>query len=133
MKKGFTLIEVLAVIVILSIVIGMALYSSNRVKNSSLEELLQSKINNLESAAIMYGQDNQEELNESCTILEVDYSACMTVTVNDLIDASYYKSTEIDSEGKVTLINNVTNESMLDDKLTIYRKNNRIYALYRGS
>lgn len=133
MKKGFTLIEVLAVIVILSIVIGMAVYSSNRVKDSSLEKLLQTKIDNLESAAIMYGQDNPEELNESCTIFEVDYSNCMTVTVNVLIDGSYFKSTETDSEGKVTLINNVTKESMLDDKLTIYRKNNRIYALYIGS
>lgn len=133
MKKGFTLIEMLAVIVILSIVIGMAMFSSSRVKDNSLKKLLETKISDLESAAIMYGQENQGELNESCTISEVEYSACKDITVKELIDGSYYKSTETDSNGNVTLINNVTHESMLNDKLTIYRKNNRIYALYIGS
>lgn len=133
MKKGFTLIEMLAVIVILSIVIGMAMFSSSRVKDNSLKKLLETKISDLESAAIMYGQENQGELNESCTISEVEYSACKGITVKELIDGSYYKSTETDNNGNVTLINNVTHESMLNDKLTIYRKNNRIYALYIGS
>lgn len=133
MKKGFTLIEMLAVIVILSIVIGMAMFSSNRVKDNSLKKLLETKISDLESAAIMYGQENPNELSESCTISEVNYGACKTITVKDLLDGSYYKSTETDSDGNITLINNVTKESMLNDELTIYRKNNRVYALYIGS
>lgn len=136
MKKGFTLIEMLAVVVILAIVIGMAVSSSSRVKDNSLKKLLETKISDLESAAILYGQENQNLLT-SCDVdvteLNPKPSFCTIITVDELIQKKYYKTTETNSNGEIDLINNVTHESMLKDKLTIYRKNNRIYALYIGS
>ena len=121
-KKGFTLIEILAVIVIISIIASIATINVLKIKNNSSEELLETKIENLEAAAIVYGQENPDTLTSNCT----------QVTVKNLIDDSYFKSTETSSTGTVDLINNVTNESMLNDKIQIYRKNNSIYAKYIG-
>ena len=131
-KKGFTLIELLAVIVIISIIASIATINVLKIRNDSLENLLETKIQNLEAAAIVYGQENPDMLNSSCTVNDVNYSYCALVTVNDLIEESYFKSTETNGEGNIDLINNVTNESMLNDKIQIYRKNNSIYAKYIG-
>ncbi len=130
MKKGFTLIELLAVITILGIISTIATVNFIKLKENSSKELLDTKIKNLEAAAIVYGQENQDKLNFSCIVNETEYSYCIKVSVKTLIDKNYFKSTEIGSSGSVNLINNVTKESMLDDEVQIYRKNNSIYAKY---
>ncbi len=131
-KKGFTLIEILAVIVILGIIATIGTINIMKIRNDSYQDLLDTKIQNLEAAAIVYGQENPAELTSSCTVSEVQYSYCTMVTVERLINGAYFKSTETNSAGAVDLINNVTNESMLQDKIQIYRKNNRVYAKYIG-
>ncbi len=131
-KKGFTLIEVLAVLVIISIIASLATIKVLKIKNNSSEELLETKIENLEAAAIVYGQENPSSLTKSCTVSGVNYSYCTQVTVKNLIDGNYFKSTETNSAGTIDLKNDVTNESMLSDKIQIYRKNNSIYAKYIG-
>lgn len=131
-KKGFTLIELLAVIVIISIIASIATINVLKIRNDSFENLLETKIQNLEAAAIVYGQENPDKLDDACTVNDVNYSYCTLVTVNDLIEESYFKSSETNSEENIDLINNVTNESMLNDKIQIYRKNNSVYANYIG-
>ncbi len=128
-KKGFTLIEILAVIVILCIIAAIGAINIMKAKNNSYEELLDTTIRNIETTAIIYGQENQEKLI-SCTVNDVKYDYCLIVTVETLINENYFKTTETNSTGAVDLINHVTNESMLQDKIQIYRKNNRIYANY---
>ena len=127
-KKGFTLVEVLAVIVILSLVIGIAGTSVVAVRNNSLKKLVETKYNNLEKSAILYGQENQDELNEECTIDNEKYSYCRLIDVNTLIINNYYETSETNGEGNKDLINNLTKKSMLEDEIMIYRKNNVIYA-----
>lgn len=128
-KNGFSLVELLAVIVILSIIMSMAGFGVMRIRNNSLNDLLNSKKKDLVAAAILYGQDNQDKLNK-CNIDGLDY--CTYVTVKDLIDDGYYTSKESNSKGEKVLINNVTNRSMLCDKIVIYKKNNRVYARFDG-
>ena len=127
-KKGFTLVEVLAVVVILSIILSMATFGVMNIRRNSLQKLVDTKISNLESSAIIYGQENQNELTETCNIDEVDYDFCKLVNVKDLIENEYYTTNEANSENKKDLINNVTNKSMLCDEIQIYKKNNRVYA-----
>lgn len=131
-KNGFTLIELLAVIVILGILSSLVTINVIKIKNNSFEELLNTKIENVESAAIVYGQENQDLLTESCTVANYNSNACTIVTVKTLIDNKYFKTSETNNSGEVDLINNVTNESMLNDVVQIYRKNNNIYAKYIG-
>ena len=127
-KKGFTLVEVLAVVVILSIILSMATFGVMNIRRNSIQKLVDTKISNLESSAIIYGQENQNELTETCNIDEVDYDFCKLVNVKYLIENEYYTTNEANSENKKDLINNVTNKSMLCDEIQIYKKNNRVYA-----
>lgn len=127
-KNGFTLIESLAVIVILSIIISMSTFGVMRIRNNSLKKLLDTKINELEASAILYGQENQSSLGGACTVDGVESKFCNVITVKELIDSDYYKSNEVNSSNKKDLINNVTNKSMLCDEIQIYKKNNRVYA-----
>lgn len=129
-KKGFTLIEILAVVAILSLLIGLAVFSGIKIRNNSLEKVVNIKIGELESSAILYGQEHREELNLECEINNEKYKFCKKITVNELISSGYYESNETNKEGKKDLINNVTNESMLNDIVVMYQKNNRVYAKY---
>ncbi len=129
-KNGFTLIEVLAVLVILSIIMSIGAISVINIRNNSYEDLLETKKQNLEAAAIVYGQENPDVLKDKCEVDNYKSDYCAVVTVATLINGKYFKSTETNANGEIDLINNVTNKSMKNDKIQIYRKNNSIYAKY---
>ena len=78
-KKGFTLIEVLAVIGLLSIVIIIAVPSITNLRNKSLEQVEKNQIKAIESAAIFYAQDN-------------DLKYPITISVEKLISEGYLDS-----------------------------------------
>lgn len=135
-KKGFTLVELLGVIAVLGVIMSIAFFSVSSVREKSLENILKTKLQQIEQAAVLYGQDNPSELNESCDVDGVHYNNyCKVITVRELIAAdggSYFESGSLveDENGKyVNLINDVTNVSMLDDTVQIYRKNNRVYSV----
>lgn len=127
-KNGFSLVEILAVIVILSIVATMATFNVMKTRENSMKKLLNTKIDELEASAILYGQENQGSLEGTCTVDNEEYKFCKLVTVKDLIDNDYYTTSEENRNNKKDLINNVTNKSMLCDEIQIYKKNNRVYA-----
>lgn len=142
MKKGFTLVELLAVITILSIIVAVALTSINAVRQNSLENIVETKLDLLEQAAILYGQENPNAINNTnCKeiVLKDEEgngsetykpSYCTTVTAGFLIDKNYYDSGYLDEEnGVVELYNDVTNQSMRNDTVIIYRMNNRVYSI----
>ena len=129
-KNGFTLIEVLAVLVILSIIMSIGAISVINIRNNSYKDLLETKKQNLEAAAIVYGQENPDVLKDKCEVDNYKSDYCAVVTVATLINGKYFKSTETNANGEIDLINNVTNKSMKNDKIQIYRKNNSIYAKY---
>lgn len=133
-KKGFTLVEILAVVVILAIVIIIAFFSGNAIRQNSLKKIVDTKIEQIEQAAILYGQDNPQKLNETCQVDGVDYDYCRVVTVRELIESNgnYFTSETLvsDENGEhIDLINDVTGKSMLDDTVQIYRRNNRVYSV----
>lgn len=138
-KSGFTLVELLAVIVILVLVITIAFVSVTRIREGSLKKIVATKIEQIEQAAILYGQENPDIINPSCTDHEkavveaTNYtpSFCITVTAGVLIDNNFFESSYLDEvNGKIDLINDVTNKSMREDTVIIYRRNNRIYSIF---
>ena len=66
-KKGFTLVELLAVIIILTLVITIAFVSVTRVREESLKRVVETKVEQIEQAAILYGQENPNVIKTSCT------------------------------------------------------------------
>ncbi len=133
-KKGFTLVELLAVIVVLALIVTISFASVNRIRQNSLERIVDTKIAALEQAAILYAQDNPEILTESCDVAGTHYdNYCQVLTAREIIEAGDYFDTgnlTTSEDGTYQdLINDVTGLSMLDDTVQVYRHNNRIYAV----
>ena len=85
-RKGFTLVELLAVIVLMTVLITVAVPGVMRVGNSLKVQSFCSKINIIESAALEYADDyyvGKETTNE--TVLD-------NVSVMDLVNMGYLKA-----------------------------------------
>ncbi len=130
-KKGFTLVELLAVLVLLGVIMTLSFNAYMGISASSDEKLLEAKYEEIRHAAIDYGQSNPNVLTETCVVSGQNYSNCKVVTVKELLDNQYLYSEETDSVGNKLFTNNVTKKSMFNDTAQIYRKNNRVYAVIK--
>lgn len=137
-KKGFTLTELLAVIVIMSIVATIGLVSVTGVKRQINQKLFTDKLSEIIASAEKWGEDNKDEVPKE-------------LTAGDLIVKNYFESEEeIDplsynnyacsqdsksplgykngSKCKNIVTNNVDNIVINNLKVKIFLKNNRVYA-----
>lgn len=100
-NKGFTLVELLAVIAILALLITIAVPSvialSNRIKGN----MFCTKVENIETAAKMYANDN----------LDVFNNGNATIHVKDLINNNLFKREEKDCD-----CNNVNKPCVTDPR-----------------
>lgn len=118
-NKGFTLIELLAVITLIGIVIGIAIPSVSFINKSIKDKMLESKKDFIIDAAIIYGEDNEEEIMDSNKTY--NNFACISIYVKDLIP-DY-----LDKDDEVGIINPIDN-TYLDDKEIIIYHDNQIKA-----
>ena len=105
MKKGFTLIELVGVILLLGVLVTIAVPSYNYVRKNINENLYEEKVTMILSASKLYAKDNEE--------LFIDKDE-ITITVDDLINNNYIESEE---NGKI--INPVNNSEMNNIKIQI--------------
>ncbi len=135
-NKGFTLVELLAVIIVLGIIVSIAVSSYLSSYDKTKEKLLKTKIDNIELAAIEWAQENIKDISTGCSYQNYEGlkgykpNFCLIKTVKDLVDSEYMKTDEYnETTNKKTLTNNVTGKTMFCDEVLIYRKNNRMYAV----
>lgn len=141
-KNGFTLTELIAVIALLGLIIGICVPSIMVANKNIKKKTLATKVNNIESAAILYGQDHRENFKTTCSSSDqacYGISDCMcyngTITVKTLTDPNGDGSTtdsyiELD-EGKNDILNSVDeSKSLMNCKIQIYQKYGKIYAIY---
>ena len=98
-KKGFTLVELLAVIAVLSIIIGIATMNVISAINKSKSEIQKEMIGNLKEAAKMYC--NAEVFGPSV-------NKC-SVTVQELINSGDFENNNEHCDRNKTIIVNKTN------------------------
>lgn len=67
-KKGFTLVELLAVIVLLGAVMVLTIHAISSSAADTKDKIYETKKSNIESAAVMYGQDNYNKFNTETSI-----------------------------------------------------------------
>ena len=116
-NQGFTLVELLAVIVVLAIVITIAVPSTMRVSNKIKENMFCTKIGFIENAAELYGEDKKDSINE------ID-----TIPVKELVDKGYLKK---DQNNSPYIQDPRDKKQGLDNNyLTLYKKNNRIHVAF---
>jgi type IV pilus assembly protein PilA len=86
-NKGFTLVEIIAVIVIIGIVIVLAMPAINGINNGIQSNILDKKIKFIELAGKSYGTDFREQLRSSS--LRYEGKNCIVKTVKELAVADY--------------------------------------------
>ncbi len=126
-KKGFTLTEVIVVIVLISIIIAIAVPSVIAIRNRINSRLLEGKKDTILIAAELYGQDNPHLFNPNEFV----------VTVGELVEAGYIEkdlelnnSNCLDSYGCV--INPVDNKSLNDVEILVKKEINTVIAIWDG-
>lgn len=75
MRKGFTLVELLAVLIILGLLIVIAIPSYTQIYSSIKRSNMQSKVTEVETAALKYGNLIKDDIKNSqgnCSIIKVD-------------------------------------------------------------
>ncbi len=119
-KNGFTLVELLAVIVILALLISVAVPSTISISNKLKENMFCKKIDSIETAAKLYGEDRKESFTST-----YEGNRSRTITVKDLIDSNDLKK---DNSEAPYIIDPRNNEGMDAISIIIYEKYNRIYV-----
>lgn len=102
-KKGFTLIELMAVIVILSFVATITLVNIIKIFNKKEEQNIATKNNIITTAACLYIElDNQKTLKETCMNIGCE------ISTSTLISAGILDSKDVDDEiiVKISKVNN---------------------------
>ncbi len=161
-KKGFTLVELIAVIAIIGILAVLVTPAIIALRNNVLENTLKAKESTIENAAKDYAMDNLKLLTSPVTNeINVDgmdedkfkqtyeknlkelSKDCKWITVNGLINLGYLKGSTSyvntsDGEKEEQIINPVTGESMNDVLVCVRYDNNDamnrtiVTIIYRG-
>ncbi|MDD4187185.1 MAG: type II secretion system protein [Bacilli bacterium] len=107
-KNGFTLVEILAVIIVLGLVMAVSVPSSITIGNKIKDKLLSDKLALAEKSAVLWGQDNRScfsgsgcleypETMDSVCSLSGDLKTCY-ITLEMLAEDEYY---DYDNESKI--------------------------------
>ena len=135
MKNGFTLVELMAVIVLIAIITVIGFVSVTGVQKNINKNLWQSKEELILNGAKHYGEDNKNKLSGSCTVDGVTKNKCIVKTVGELINENYITTDETDASGNKIMINDTLNEDdtnyiVNNMQVKIYLENNMIYASF---
>ena len=136
MKKGFTLVEILAVIAILAVLTLLAINSMTAVREDSKASSVKLKEDTLLSADILYAQDHLSIFNNfGCEADDLEKTGdviyCTIIDGFTLESNNYYEVDARTEDNKALLYNDVTGENMLEKEIIVYRKNNQILSVMR--
>lgn len=134
-KNGFTLVELLAVIVILSLLIVIAVPSVTKMSRKIQTNMFCDKVKDIEKAAELWGVDNEELIYSSEEVTafnyekgeNVVYQHAKVITVRELVKKGYQKS---DDKDKST-VDPRDDSDLLDKKVLVLIKSKRPYATYQ--
>lgn len=127
-NKGFTLVEILSVLILIGLLIGIGIPGVSRISNNMKQKSLNTKIKLVEEAGVFWGQDNKSLLQTDKECQTNDGKVpCKKISVNQLISEGYLDS---ESRDVIQYDNPLDNNSMLANSVYVYKKNNRVYAFY---
>ena len=118
MNKGFTLVELLAVIVLLGLLATIAVPSAIGISNNIKKNMYCEKVDMIISDAKRWGDGHLSQLSDNC------YKA---LTVKDLVNQGI--TSKEDHEG-FFVENPFTGDAMDSNEIGIYLMNNRAYAFF---
>ena len=126
-KNGFTLVELLAVIVIMAILLTVAVPAVIGISNSIKKNMFCSKVENIEAAAKNYAADYIDYFD--------DHPDGLTITVGDLIDTTALKKESndcvVNSTNKPCVKDPRDNSSLDNESIKLTKKDKRVTAQYQ--
>lgn len=125
-KKGFTLVELLAVLVLISLLMGLAIPGINRISNNMKKKSYNQKIKLVESAAELWGQDNKTRLQTTSCNIDDNEVLCYKIKIKELLSENYLDSDN--NSGKYA--NPKNDKDMKDCIVFVYKQNKRVYAKF---
>ncbi|HBA37767.1 MAG TPA: hypothetical protein DCY94_03505 [Firmicutes bacterium] len=102
-KDGFTLVELLGIIVILAILMTLLIPMVNRSSTGAKKKTYETKVKMIEDAAVLYGQDNYRKIIDNAKKALPGYSSetkndvtyyIQTIKVTDLVPNYYTADNE---------------------------------------
>lgn len=134
-KNGFTLVELLSVLVLIGLLLGIGVPGVMRISSKMKQRSLNTRIDQIEQAATLWGQDNKSLINASkaafgrfsCSDGKCD--TCTSRLIKTLI-ADDYLDGEMNTKEFKNPVNGKDFAKVYECTVVIYKKNNRIYALF---
>lgn len=106
MRKGFTLVEILAVLIILGILIVITVPSFMGILTDTKRTSFNSKVTEIETAALKYAEKTKDDIKNAG-------SSCVTTTVSNLISLGYLSS----ESDRYNIIYNPTDNSEMSGNI----------------
>ena len=119
-NKGFTLVELLAVVVLIGVLSVVAVSTYRGVNESAKKKSLEAKIEQINSAAEKWGRENN-----------ITYKT--TISVNALVVEGYLTADEVKPDGLATIKNPLTGENMICNTVNLTFKNGVITSSFNSN
>lgn len=134
-RKGFTLVELLAVIVILALLIAIAVPSVTKMSRKIQTNMFCDKVKDIEKAAELWGSDNEDLIyaSKEVTVYNYDkqenttYEHAKLITIRELAKKGYQKYDDKEN----VIVDPRDNSDILDKKVLVVIKAKRPYATYQ--
>ena len=124
-NKGFTLVEMLAVIVIMAILITVSVTGVLSMSKKTKNEMYNTKVGMIEKAGQSYAEDNRDLIEDG---------SIKRITVSDLLRNNYLKKESKDCIIGSSCIKDVRDNSSMDNMyVCICMINRRPMAIYNGT
>ncbi len=116
-NRGFTLVELLAVISILAIISLIAIGAYNGVNSNAKQKAYENKVSQIETSAAKWAKENNIDRTTS-------------ISVNKLVVEGYLTADESTENGLSKIVNPTDNKNMICNTIKISYKNGEIIASY---
>lgn len=123
-KNGFTLVELLAVIVVLALLLTIAVPGIQKMSYKIQNNMFCTKVEDIIKAAQLYGDDNYDAIKAKPGQKDV-------IKISELVKHNYLKKDDNDEKDEsMYVVDSRDDTSMMNEEITLYIKNNRVYATY---